>query len=173
MRRAISRSGFTVVELLVASTAALIIFTALGSTMLFCQRMLRETMAEAELALAQRDLRDKLLFRAGPDLNEGLLTGKARGDSAAITMDWQTGDNASVNHGPDKIRLLLKNDADGNYLFNERCPHNDRNDRWFKPSGFRVKANWAQTIDLPLLKIDLGSTLLDSIQDTTWILLPQ
>ena len=101
MRRAISRSGFTVVELLVASTASLIIFTALGSTMLFCQRMLRETMAEAELALAQRDLRDKLLFRAGPDLNEGLLTGKARGDSAALTMDWQTGDNAIVNHGPD------------------------------------------------------------------------
>ena len=60
------RSGFTLVETMVASSIAMIVMLALVGMFLFCQKMFRITMAEAESTLAMRELRDKLLFRAGP-----------------------------------------------------------------------------------------------------------
>ena len=69
------RSGFTLIETMVASSIAMVVMLALVGMFLFCHRMFRLTMAEAESTLAIRDIRDKLLFRAGPGLNIGLLTG--------------------------------------------------------------------------------------------------
>ena len=57
------RSGFTLVETMVASSIALIVMFALVGMFLFCQRMFRLTMAETESTLAMRDVRDRLLFR--------------------------------------------------------------------------------------------------------------
>ena len=164
-----NRSGFTLVETMVASFIALIVMIALVSMFLFCQRMFRLTMAEAESTLAMRELRDKLLFRAGPGLNSGLLTGKAAADAAAITMTWPTLDNDAANDKPDRIRIVWRE----NNFFNERLPHTAVNQKWFTPAGFLQMQDWTQTVDLPRIRIDLGSPVEESVRQTSWILLPQ
>lgn len=156
-------------ETMVASSIATVVMLALVGMFLFCQRMFRLTMAEAESTLAMRELRDKLLFRAGPGLNSGLLTGKASADAASITMTWPTLENESANDNPDRIRIVWRE----NNFFNERLPHTAANLKWFAPAGFMQMQNWAQTVDLPRIRIDLGSSVENSVRQTTWILLPQ
>jgi len=163
------RSGFTLVETMVASTIALIVMFALVGMFLFCQRMFRLTMAEAESTLAMRELRDKLLFRAGPGLNTGLLTGKASADAASITMSWPTLEQEAANDKPDRIRIVWRD----NNFFNERLPHTAANLKWFLPGGFLQQQDWSQTVDLPRIRIELGSPVEDSVRQTSWILLPQ
>ena len=162
-------SSFTLVETMIASSIALVIMIALASMFLFCQRMFRLTMAEAESTLAMREIRDKLLFRAGPGLSSGLLTGKAYADAASITMNWPTLDTDAANDRPDRIRLIWRDSA----FFNERLAHTDANFKWFKPNGFAMRQDWSHAVDLPRLKIDLGSSVEGAVQQTTWILLPQ
>ncbi|MBR1587867.1 MAG: prepilin-type N-terminal cleavage/methylation domain-containing protein [Kiritimatiellae bacterium] len=163
------RSGFTLVETMVASSIALIVLVALVGTFLFCQRMFRLTMAEAESALAMRELRDKLLFRAGPELNGGLLTGRATADNTSITMDWTTLDDDAANDKPDRIKIVWRQ----NNFFNDGLPHTAANLKWFIPGGFLQQQTWAQTVDLPRIRIDLASPVEESARQTSWILLPQ
>ena len=164
------KSGFTLVETMVSTTIAAIAFAAIAVLFIFCQRMFRITMAEAEISLKMRDIRDKLLFRAGPGLNSGLLTGKASADSASITMAWE---DTTESH--ENIRLVWRTDngKPGGYFFNERCPHNAPNISWFKPSGFRLRQEWQQTVDLPVIRLNLGSPDTDIVHEPGWILLPQ
>ena len=174
MRPASDRLGFTLLETMVATAIATVIMLALAGTFLFCQRMLRLSMADAESALALREVRDKLLFRAGPGLSSGLLTGKASADSAAITMNWE-----DTAEGPNNIRLVWRtisngsSDSDAGYFFNERVAHTDANSKWFRPGGFFMQQTWAQAVDLPRIRIDLASPDVSSVQQTTWVLLPQ
>ena len=154
---------------MVASSIAMVVMLALVGMFLFCHRMFRLTMAEAESTLAIRDIRDKLLFRAGPGLNIGLLTGKATADAASITMAWTAMDNDAANDKPSSIRLVWR---DSNF-FNERQPHTETNLKWFRPSGFLMQHDWSHTVDLPRIRIDLGSSIDESVQQTAWILLPQ
>ena len=158
------RSGFTLMEMMVATSIATIVMLALVGMFLFCQKMFRITMAEAESTLAMRELRDKLLFRAGPGLNSGLLTGKASGNTAAITMNWDDPTESS-----NCIRIVWRE----NNFFNERQPHTAANLKWFIPSGFQQQQTWAQTVDLPRIRLELGSSVEDSVHQTSWILLPQ
>lgn len=174
MRPTHDRLGFTLVETMVATSIASIVMFALAGAFLFCQRMFRLTMAEAESTLALRDVRDKLLFRAGPGLSSGLLTGKASADSASITMNW---DDAA--EGPDKIRLVWRtvnggdSDASTGYFFNERVAHTDANTKWFKPAGFLMQQDWIHAVDLPRIRIDLVSPDASTVRQTSWVLLPQ
>lgn len=170
MNHTSSRSGFTMIEMMVAVAVSMVVLSAVASTFIFCQRMFRLTMGEAELALAGRELRDKLLFHAGPALNEGLLTGVASADSAAITVDWTVDDEN--DRSPEKIRILQKSDRFGKYLFNERCPHNNANERWLRTDSFRLRKEWSATIDLPRIKLDLVNPQQENSHSTVWILLP-
>ncbi len=174
MRTPHDRSGFTLMETMVSTAIATIVMFALACAFLFCQRMFRLTMAESESTLALREVRDKLLFRAGPGLSSGLLTGKASADSASITMNWE-----DTVEGPDKIRLVWQNDtsggydSDAGYFFNERVAHTGTNTKWFKPSGFFMQQDWAHAVDLPRIRIDLVSHDDSTVKQTSWILLPQ
>ena len=162
--------GFTLVETMVSTTIAAIAFAAIAATFIFCQRMFRITMAEAEISLKMRDIRDKLLFRAGPGLNSGLLTGKASADSASITMAWE-----DTAESPDSIRLVWRTDSGkpGGYFFNERRPHTAHTISWFKPNEFRLRQEWQQTVDLPVIRLNLGSPDAEIVHESGWILLPQ
>lgn len=168
------RLGFTLLETMVATAIATLIMLSLAGTFMFCQRMLRLSMADAESALALRDIRDKLLFRAGPGLSSGLLTGKASADSTSITMNWE-----DTAEGPNTIRLVWRNlsganlGSDAGYFFNERVAHTEANSKWFRPGGFFMRQNWTQAVDLPRIRIDLASPDISSVQQTTWVLLPQ
>ena len=162
--------GFTLVETMVATTIATLAFAAIAAVFIFCQHMFRITMAEAEISLKMRDIRDKLLFRAGPGLNSGLLTGKASADSASITMAWE-----DTTESPDSIRLVWRTDSGkpGGYFFNERRPHTTYNISWFKPNEFRLRQEWQQTVDLPVIRLNLGSPDTETVHEPGWILLPQ
>ncbi len=174
MTHAHSRSGFSLMETMVASSIATIIMVALASTYLFCQRMFRQTMAEAEASLAIREIRDKLLFHAGPGLDSGLLTGKASSDAASITMDWTTIPADDPNLGPAKIRLVWHTDANGlGNFFNERIAHDSYNINWFKPGNFLTPLSWTQTVDLPRINLKLVNASAAGDLASAWILLPQ
>ena len=164
------KSGFTLIETMLSTTIAAIAFAAIAATFIFCQRMFHITMAEAEISLKMRDIRDKLLFRAGPGLNSGLLTGKASADSASITMEWD-----DTVESPESIRLVWRTDSGkpGGYFFNERRPHTAHNISWFKPSEFRLHQEWQHTVDLPLIQLNLGSPDVGNVHQYGWILLPQ
>ncbi len=131
-------------------------------------------MAEAEASLAMREIRDKLLFHAGPNLNSGLLTGKASADSASITVDWTTLSGDGDNLNPSKIRLVWRTDSDdlGNF-FNERIAHTDYNLKWFKPGGFLSPLEWSQSVDLPRINLKLVNSADSDALASAWILLPQ
>jgi len=162
--------GFTLVEAMISTAIAALAFTAIAATFIFCQRMFHLTMAEAEISLKMRDIRDKLLFHAGPGLNSGLLTGKASADNASITMAWD-----DTTESPDSIRLVWRTDSGkpGGYFFNERRPHTDYNISWFKPNEYRLHQGWQQTVNLPLIHLNLGSPDVEMVHQYGWILLPQ
>ena len=178
MTHAHSRSGFSLVETMVASSIATIIMVALASTYLFCHRMFSQTMAEAEASLAIREIRDKLLFHAGPGLDSGLLTGKASSDTASITMNWTTTPTDAPDLDPAKIRLVWRTDANGlGNFFNERIAHESYNIKWFKPGGdltpFLSPLSWTQTVDLPRINLKLVNASAAGDLASAWILLPQ
>ena len=177
MHKSYGRSGFTLIETMVATTIVSLAFIAIAATFLFCQRMFSLTMAESETTLALREIRDKLLFRAGPGLKSGLLTGKASADSASIIVDWETTmtDGTIDELSPSKIRLVWRTDTgqNGNYFFNERISHTPYNINWFKPSGFKLQRSWVQTVDLPRIRIDMGDVGNGVTPTPIWLLLPQ
>ena len=164
-----SRAGFTLVEMMVASSIGVFMMAAIATAFLFCLRMFRLTMVEAESSLALREMRDRLLFHAGPGSNNGLLTGKVRADTASITMDWDDPAN-----GPNSIRLVWRtdDDADGGYFFNERLPHTPQNINWFKPGNFRLGEDWSATVNLPLIRLSLLDPVTGDIRETAGIHLP-
>ncbi len=167
------KSAFTLVETMVASSIAVIVLGATVGAMVFCQRMFRQTMAEAESSLVLREIRDKLLFHAGTRndgrrLDDGLLTGKWKADTASLTMNWADSDD-----GPGNIRIILRSDEKGNYFFNERCPHNETNDKWFRPGNFRIGGDWSAVLEPPVIKITLLDPLIGDVINSTHNHLPE
>ncbi len=174
MTHAHSRSGFSLLETMIASSIATIIMVALASTYIFCHRMFRQTMAEAEASLAIREIRDKLLFHAGPGLDSGLLSSKAFSNTDSIT-------NADIN-----IRLEGRTDDNGlGYFFNSKQGDNSYNINWFKPGSvpwfnpdngltpFLSPLSWTQTVDLPRINLKLVNASAAGDLASAWILLPQ
>ena len=166
------KSAFTLMETMVATTIAVIVLVAIVNSLIFCHRILQRTMAEAESSLALREIRDKLLFHAGVKsdgtrLNNGLLTGMWNADSASITMKWE-----DSNDTADSIRIILKSDEKGNYFFNERCPHVDANDKWFRPRNFRLSGAWSTAVEPPFIYLNLIVPSFDGVISRTRIRLP-
>ena len=168
------KSAFTLVETMVSSSIALIVLGATVGTIVFCQRMFHQAMAEAESSLALREIRDKLLFHAGvrdngSRLDDGLLTGKWKADTASMTMNWSDSDDKPENI----IRIIFHSDAKGNYFFNEKCPHNETNDKWFRPGNFRIGDDWSAVVEPPFIKITLLDPLIGNVINSTHIHLPE
>ncbi len=91
-----SRSGFTLLELVIASAILVIVFAQIASIFFGAQRLAKSCMAETEYALATRELRDKLLFQATPfdgtHFSGGLLSAKSHTvNNSAIkcTLPWE------------------------------------------------------------------------------------
>ena len=122
------RSGFTMVETMVSTAIAMLVFIAVAATFIFCYRMFR------------------------------------------ITMEWD-----DTTESPESIRLVWRTDSGkpGGYFFNERRPHNAPNISWFKPNEFRLRQEWQQTVDLPIIRLNLGSPDTEMVHEPGWILLPQ
>ncbi len=173
------KSAFTLVETMVASSIAVIVLGATVGTMVFCQRMIRQTMAEAESSLALREIRDKLLFHAGVKndgsrLDDGLLTGKWEATGDSLKVNWSDLDsNGKIIIISDAIKIKLSSDEKGNYFYNENGPDTETNDKWFRPGNFRIGDDWSAVWVPPVIKITLLDPLIGNVLNTTHIHLPK
>ena len=72
------RPGFTIVEAMLSTAIATLVFGGLASFFIVSNRLVRNTFAEAELSIRTREIREKLLFHvlppAGGTIWPGLLS---------------------------------------------------------------------------------------------------
>ena len=119
------RAGFTLLEVMFATAIFSIVAASLVTFFIGVQRLSRRATATAELSVAMRELREKLLFHAQPpddgSVRSGLLSGSKRGPSpieagikVLVDAPVFTLDGAAVSLG--EIQLLndsgrFKNDG--------------------------------------------------------------
>ena len=141
------RRGFTLVETMSAVAIGVIVLTAVASSFMAAQRMLHTAMAESELSLAMREMRDKLLFKASPDVAGnhygGLLsgTGLNEGDvlsCSSVEMGGRTVGSTLGDTADSSLRLLVWTVGGEKMLINERTPDKDAHVRWLWPGSFAL-----------------------------------
>ena len=79
IRPAESAAGFTLVEMMIATFVAVILFAGIGTLLLGTENLVTDAYCEAELSIKTRELRDRILFQAAPyddgKISSGLLSG--------------------------------------------------------------------------------------------------
>ena len=145
VREVRGRRGFTLVETMVAASIGVLVLAMVMAPFISAQRMLRTAMAESELSLAMRELRDKLLFKASPDISgnhySGLLSGMNLNESDihnSVEMSGHTVGATLGNTADSSIRLLVWQVGDCKMLINERTPDKDSHVRWLWPGSFEL-----------------------------------
>ena len=141
------RRGFTLVETMVAASIGVLVLAMVMASFISAQRMLHTAMAESELSLAMRELRDKLLFKASPDISGnhygGLLSGMSLNESdirgyTSVEMSGHTVGATLGNTADSSIRLLVWQVGDRKMLINERTPDKDNHVRWLWPGALAL-----------------------------------
>ena len=145
------KSGFTMVETMVAAAIGVIVLVSVGSSFLAAQRMLHTAMAESELSLAMREMREKLIFKASPDVSGnhygGLLSGTELNEGGvrgydSVEMAGHTVGSTLGTTSDSSLRLLVWTVGNDKLLINERTPDKDAHVRWLWP-GSMALAKWA------------------------------
>ena len=137
------KSGFTLVEVLIAATILTYIATTFASVAISATRLFYATMAQCELSVRSRELRDKLLFRVRRPTSAysypGLLSGNISIDSASLGMTAEkipTTDLVSDRSGlSTTFRLITTGSADATHLMDDHAPHDASNQKWRRPGG--------------------------------------
>lgn len=145
-----TRRGYTLVELMVATAISVIVLVSVFSCFLTAQRMLKISMAESELALASRELREKLLFRTTPTIEgvhcSGLLSGTNSSavvdSSGVVLMSSVSFGDSLADMSSQSIRLLVSSSSFPTalggtetryYLVNDHTPNKDAHKAWLWP----------------------------------------
>ena len=97
------RKGFSLIELMIVVSVSTVIFVAVGSSFITAQRMLKTAMAEAELSLAGRELRDKFLLRLGPTVH-GVHYGRPSGGTNTFSTLLEGGLSSNLEFYSPSIR---------------------------------------------------------------------
>lgn len=146
------KRGLTLVELIICVGAMTIVIAAVGSSFITAQRIMKTAMAESELSLAARQIREKLLFCMTPPINgvhyAGLLSGTNSGQvvesSGIAVLRTSAIGNSLADLRDQSMRLLVWNeqvvDEDGKrvtryYLINEHTPNKDKYKKWLWPTA--------------------------------------
>ncbi len=79
-------SGFTLIEMLIACTIFIIVAAQIVVVFTGINRTVQTTMAEMEFALAARQLRERLLFKATPDEEDRYYAGLL--SASDVTVDY-------------------------------------------------------------------------------------
>lgn len=149
------RRGMTLIELMISAAILTVVMSAVISSFLTTQRMLKDAMGLSELSLAARAIREKLLFNASPHTSDGtsyagLLSCKPSATSGApinssgtkITMEACTMGStlADIGTSPAQVEIELKTATDGSkrYLFNNKTPNATDKARWLWPIGTSI-----------------------------------
>ena len=141
------RRGFTMVETMVAGAIGVIVLASIASSFMAAQNMLHTAMAESELSLAMREMRDKLLFKASPDISgnhyAGLLSGVEMNENDvrgynSVEMNGHTVGSSLSSEAGSSVRLLLWQVGGKKMLINERTPNKDAHVRWLWPGSLAL-----------------------------------
>lgn len=148
MTKAKHRRGMTLIELMISVSIMGVVMSAVISSFLTTQRMLKDAMGLSELSLAARAIREKILFSASPHSGSatyaGLLSSKPSGgrpitSTGKITMEACTMGSslAGMSSTPAQVQIGLATSSDGKsrYLFNDKDTNSAR---WFWPIGTSV-----------------------------------
>ena len=136
------RRGFTLSETMVAMLVAGIVLAAIMSTFISAQVMMANAMAESEMSLAARSVREKLLFHVSPTIDgvhyAGMLSGTNSGwvvesGSGYVLMGMSALGTSLSDIRPQSMRLILGESGSDKYLFNERTPYKDSHAGWLWP----------------------------------------
>lgn len=157
MKRSSSRrSGFTLVEVMIASAIGVIVFAAVLSSFLTTQRMLKTAMAETELSLAMRELREKLLFHVSPTISGKVYSGLCGavatapdGRSTRRTFENQVRQGYVELYAPaangdiddtslESMRIMGYTKGSSYFVVNEHTPDRDRHLGWLWPGRFSL-----------------------------------
>ena len=141
------RRGFTLVEAMIVTAIGGIVLTAILSSFMATQNMLHTAMAESELSLAMREMREKLLFKASPDISGnhygGLLSGSSLNESevrgySSVEMSGHTVGSSLNSTSDSSVRLLVWTINGTKMLINERTPNKDAYARWLWPGSLAL-----------------------------------
>ena len=136
------KRGFTLSETMVAMLVAGVVLAAIMSTFISAQVMMANAMAESEMAISARSIREKLLFHVSPTIDgvhySGMLSGTNSGwvvesGSGYVLMDMPALGSSLSDVRPQSMRLILGQSGSDNYLFNERTPNKDSHAGWLWP----------------------------------------
>lgn len=137
------KRAFTLVETLISAMIMLIVLTAVVSSFLAFQGLFKTAMAEMELAIAGRQLREKLLFRAAPQIDgvtyAGILSGTSEssvvegGSTPNIQMTCKGVKNSLSDVYPQSMRIMMWGSGDSKHLLNEHIPNKDAHAGWLWP----------------------------------------
>lgn len=143
------RRGFTLSETMVATLIAGAVLAAVLSSFLTAQLMMSTAMAESELALAARGIREKLLFHVSPTIDgvhyAGMLSGTNAGwvveaGSGNVLMSMAAFGNSLADVRHQSMRLLLWQSGTSRFLINEHTPDKDRYAGWLWPGRIPLAA---------------------------------
>ncbi|MBO7684457.1 MAG: hypothetical protein J6T51_07005 [Kiritimatiellae bacterium] len=141
------RRGFTLLETMLAAATGAIALAAVLSSFMAAQKMLHTAMAESELSLAMREMREKLLFKASPDVSGshygGLLSGSGLNENEAksyssVEMGGHAVGSSLGSTSDSSVRLLVWTSGGSKMLINERTPDKDAHVRWLWPGGMSL-----------------------------------
>ena len=137
------KKGFTFVETMVSTAIAAVVVLAVCSAFVVSQKLMREAMAQTELSLAVRELREKLLFHASPPIGSVTYAGMLSGTNASSVVEGGAtpniqmscagvGTSLSDQHSQ-SMRIMLWGSGSERYLLNERIPNKDAHAGWLRP----------------------------------------
>ena len=141
-------TGFTLVEVMIASAIAVFVVCAVGSAASACYQFYESMMADTELSLRGRELRDKLLFHEAAPRNGVFHTGMLSGtgvsiDTVALNMDCESV-GPSEARGTRRMRLMLAGSGTGRHLYEEATRVSEK---WLAPQGVYVDGGWSDIVD--------------------------
>lgn len=141
------RGGFTLVETMISSAIGVTVLLVVVSAFMTAQSMLRTAMTESELSLALREMRDKLLFKASPDIDgqhyAGLLSGRQLNENGvtqrhAVEMSGRKVGGSLSSASDASLRLLVWQQGTKTMLINEHTPNKDAHVRWLWPGALAL-----------------------------------
>lgn len=145
------REGYTLVELMMASTIFVLVVSGLGTFFVGVQRLAMNAFADAELTVRTREFRERLLFHVEPTgtdaVSAGILSGSPVNEASKVA-DPQTSKITMAAYGADptdgkavskRIELVRANgvDRDGRplgWIVNESSDSTATG--WLRPGGF-------------------------------------
>lgn len=140
------RRAFTLLELMTASVVMVLVVGGVLSSFIGVRRMTGTAVAEAELSVRMRELREKLLFHAAPPHDGRVWSGILSGADSGAVVESGYKIKMYRTYGYDTVRQrvvdqhieLVPVDAGGlRFLGNDGDRHDERwATRWLDPGGF-------------------------------------